>query len=139
MTCYTGYFHFPGLPSLAEAWLVAPQHGAVAVIASSGLGLAESHATLDFALLTQLVGRDATTVGQALLAAKLAAAAGGLPTDVDTFHLFGDPAMPLHTIRPSPTGTPLPPPAVTPAPTPDCTPDPDSTVYLPWLAADKER
>ncbi len=108
MTCYTGYFHFPGLRSLAEAWLAAPQRGAVAVIASSGLGLAEAHATLDFALLAELVGHEPTTVGQALLAAKLAAAAGGLPEDVDTFHLFGDPAMPLRSARPVPVATALP-------------------------------
>jgi hypothetical protein len=146
MTCYTGYFHFPGLPSLAEAWLVAPQHGAVAAIASSGLGLAEAHATLDFAFLTQLVGRGATTAGEALLAAKVAAAAGGLAEEADTFHLFGDPAMPLYAIRPAPASTPVPTPAVTPNPipttqpaTPISTPYPAATVYLPWLAADKER
>ena len=108
ITCYTGYFHFPGLASLAEAWLGAPQHGALAVIASSGLDLVAAHAAFDAALLAELGGQHATTIGQAFLGAKLAAAAGGLPQDVDTFHLFGDPAMPLWPAGSAPVGTPLP-------------------------------
>jgi hypothetical protein len=154
ITCYTGYFHFPGLPSLAEAWLSAPQHGAVAVIASSGLGLAEAHASLDFVLLAELAGNDDVTAGQALLAAKLAAAASGSPEDVDTFHLFGDPAMPLRAssqaAENTPTPTPGPPitltatptsqtPAATPVPTPGRTQEPATALYLPWLAANEER
>ena len=156
MTCYTGYFHFPGLPSLAEAWLAAPQHGAVAVIASSGLDLVEAHAAFDSALLAQLAGKPATTIGQAFLAAKIAAAAGGLSQDVDTFHLFGDPAMRLWMAGPptlqtpgatsvpalTPPVTPEVPPTpqtATPAPVPDPLPDFDFYLYLPWLPTELER
>ena len=78
MTCYTGYFQFPGLQSMAEAWLSSPQHGAVAVIASSGLDLVEAHAAFDAALLSEFAGQASTTIGQAFLSAKLAAAAAGL-------------------------------------------------------------
>jgi hypothetical protein len=144
MTCYTGYFHYPGLPSLAEVWLTAPGGGAVAVIASSGLGLAAGHATLDAALLAHLFAPTTPTVGEALLAAKLAVAAGGGPLeDLDTFALFGDPAMPLHRLHPppAPTGVPtstplagatptpgLPPPTVTPG-------DPQGHTPIPSLTA----
>jgi hypothetical protein len=125
MTCYTGYFHYPGLPSLAETWLAARGGGAAAVVASSGLGLAEGHATLDAALLAHLFDPQTRTVGEALLAAKLAVvAAGGPPEDVDTFALFGDPAMPLYRLRPQLTPGPTTGPTATPIPEGTPTPGP---------------
>ena len=157
MSCYTGYFQFPGLQAMAEAWLSFPQHGAVAVIASSGLDLVEAHAAFDAALLSGFAGHVSMTIGQAFLSAKLAAAAAGLPQDVDTFHLFGDPAMPLWVAAPAPIG-PLTPTATAavpsnqtptatliPSPTspaapplpPTLVPDPLSGstffLYLPWV------
>ena len=162
MSCYTGYFQFPGLQSMAEAWLSSPQHGAVAVIASSGLDLVEAHAVFDLALLAGVSGHPSTTVGQAFLSAKLAATAAGLPQAVDTFHLFGDPAMPIWAapatvIAPDPTGTPAVPPSQTPAATPMPEPVPPGItpvlptpvpglpssphffLYLPWAPNERER
>jgi hypothetical protein len=157
MSCYTGYFQFPGLQSMAEAWLSSSQHGAVAVIASSGLDLVEAHAVFDAALLSGFTGQATTTIGQAFLLAKLAAAAAGLSQDADTFHLFGDPAMPLWVARPAPMGPPPPTstsavptsqaPATTPVPSPTLplappiaqtlVPDPPAGsrffLYLPWV------
>jgi hypothetical protein len=68
--------------------------------------------------MSELAGRDDTTIGQAFLAAKLAAAAAGLSEDVATFHLFGDPAMPLRAISPAPTPPAVTPTAQAPVPTP---------------------
>ena len=162
MSCYTGYFQFPGLQSMAEAWLSSPQHGAVAVIASSGLDLVEVHAVFDSALLSGFADHSSTTMGQVFLSAKLAATAAGLPQAVETFHLFGDPAMPLwaapaSVTSPDPTGTPAVPPSQTPGvtpiedpPPPDITPIPPTLVpglpsssrfflYLPWAPNERER
>lgn len=156
MSCYTGYFQFPGLQSMAEAWLSLPQHGAVAVVASSGLDLVAAHAVLDTALLSQLAGHSSMTLGQAFLSAKLAAAAAGLSQDVDTFHLFGDPAMPLWVAGAAPIEPPAPtvtagvptsqvptaPPVSPPVPV---TPVPGSPaddrcyLYLPWVPGGDER
>ncbi len=153
MSCYTGYFQFPGLQSMAEAWLSFPQHGAVAVIASSGLDLVEAHAAFDAVLLSEFAGQASTTIGQAFLSAKLAAGAG-LPQDVDTFHLFGDPAMPLWLAGPAPISSPAPTataplptsqaPAPTPIPSPTSpVPDPSSGsnffLYLPWIPGERAR
>jgi hypothetical protein len=163
MSCYTGYFVYPGLPSLAETWLA--ERKAAAVVASSGLGLADGHALLDGALLQAIAGNENPRLGAALVAAKhLAAAAGGPPEESDTFTLFGDPALHVypHTLAapalpPSPTPTPPavtpPPPAATPtlpagtptpttAPIPSWTPTPTppapgeqprDDIYLPWV------
>ena len=154
MSCYTGYFHFPGLPSLAAAWLATPNHGAVAVVASSGLDLVAAHAPFDAALLAALGDPATTTIGQAFLAAKLAAAAGGLPQAVATFHLFGDPAMPLWAAVPTPPPTAPTPPGSPPNPppaTPSNPPNPPTAapgplpgppahyLFLPWLPAEGER
>lgn len=162
MSCYTGYFQFPGLQSMAEAWLSSPQHGGVAVISSSGLDIVEAHAGFDLALLAAFTNHDFTTIGQAFLSAKLAAAAAGLLQDVDTFHLFGDPAMPLWAADPAPVtspdptatpavpasqtpaATPIPaltPPAIVPippSPVPDLRPGFSFFLYLPWVPSERE-
>jgi hypothetical protein len=128
MSCYTGYFVYPGLRSLAETWLTAG--GAVGVIASSGLGIAGGHAVLDAALLETIAAKPHLRLGDALLAAKYAAfAAGGPPADIDTFTLFGDPALHVrpHTLKPTPPAPPTPSVPPTPStPTPS-TPAPGVT------------
>jgi hypothetical protein len=152
MSCYTGYFIYPGLPALAESWLAEGK--AAAVVASSGLGLADGHAVLDDALLRTIAGNENPRLGTALLTAKhLAAAAGGPREEVDTFTLFGDPALHIypHTLvlpaSPSPPPTPTLPadtltPPATAVPTMTCTPtppalgeQPKNAVYLPWVGA----
>lgn len=136
MSCYTGYFVYPGLPSLAETWWA--EGGAVAVVASSGLGLAEGHAVLDGALLEIIAGNPNIRLGAALLAAKRqAAAAGGPPEEIDTFTLFGDPALHLlpHTLEAIATAVPTLPPATTAPPATPLPPGPTLTP-LPTLPPD---
>ncbi len=65
------------------------QGGAVAVWASSGFTGPESQAAMDLAIVSQMMGGEAKTLGEATIRAKAAT------TDQDvkrTWILFGDPA-----------------------------------------------
>jgi len=128
MSCYTGFFH-GRYESLAETLLRAPG-GAVASWASSGQSAVRGQDVLLERLLTTLL-TDApagVTLGQAVLAAKLhlyGAGGGAYAAALDTFHLFGDPALVMQAAAPAtPTATPTPS-ATVPAvdtPTPSSTP-----------------
>ena len=92
MTCLNGYFQDVYSYALAKALLTAPDGGAVAVWASSGLTDASPASNINQAMITALYGASGTTIGQAAKAAKSAT------TDMDVRHtwiLFGDPAMKL--------------------------------------------
>lgn len=92
MTCLNGYFQDVYTDALAKALLAAPNGGAVAVWASSGLTDASPQSNIDQAMVKALYGASGTTIGQAARAAK------SLTTDLDvrrTWILFGDPAMKL--------------------------------------------
>jgi hypothetical protein len=92
MTCLNGYFQDVYTYPLAKALLAAPNGGAVAVWASSGLTDASPQSNIDQAMVKALYGASGTTIGQAARAAK------SLTTDLDvrrTWILFGDPAMKL--------------------------------------------
>jgi hypothetical protein len=91
MTCLNGYFQDLYTESLAEAMLLSPQGGAVAVWASSGLTEPGEQAEMDLELIRQVFG-NSQTLGEATVAAKKAV------TDPDIRHtwiLFGDPATKL--------------------------------------------
>lgn len=92
MTCLNGYFQDVYTTALAKALLTAPNGGAVAVWASSGLTDASPQSNIDQAMVQALYGAQPMTIGQAAAAAKKAT------TDMDvrrTWILFGDPAMKL--------------------------------------------
>jgi hypothetical protein len=92
MTCLNGYFQDVYSYALAKALLNAPDGGAVAVWASSGLTDASPQSNIDQAMVKALYAASGTTIGQAARAAKAAT------TDMDvrrTWILFGDPAMKL--------------------------------------------
>jgi len=92
MNCLNGFFHDVYTQSLAEALLLAPNGGAVAVWASSGLTAPSPQFQMDQALVKTLFAQPSTTLGDAVLFAK-----SGI-TDADTrktFILFGDPLMRL--------------------------------------------
>ena len=119
MSCYTGFFHAPQRPSLAESLLRRAGGGAVATWSSSGQSVARGHDLLLARFLAAALVEPAPTLGEAILAAKssLFADGGGVYDDLlDTFHLFGDPALQLAP-RPAP-----PPPTVPPIATPGATP-----------------
>jgi peptidase C25-like protein/peptidase S24-like protein len=94
MNCLNGFFHDVYTQSLAESLMMAPNGGAVAVWASSGLTNAPSQFQMDDQFTTALFSNPAPALGDAILTAKT-----GI-SDVDvrrTFILFGDPAMKLRT------------------------------------------
>jgi hypothetical protein len=97
MTCLNGYSHDPALESLAEAFLNAPQGGAIGVWASSGSTLPEEHALMNHALYRAIFPADeldvpGLTLGEATLRAKTAVSNGDVRR---TWMLFGDPTTRL--------------------------------------------
>jgi len=92
MDCLNGYFHVPtsSLQSLSEAFLKAPNGGAVAAFASSGLTITFGQRQMELELYTQLYGAQPIALGDAI---KIAKAASG---DIDvrrTWIFFGDPSI----------------------------------------------
>ncbi|MFZ1398015.1 MAG: C25 family cysteine peptidase [Candidatus Promineifilaceae bacterium] len=99
MTCFTGSFAQPFWNTLDEALLRQPNGGAVAVWGATGLGVGTGHDALAGGFLQTVIGADEVRVGTAVLAGKL-----NLLTHkpanldlLDTFTLFGDPAMQYNT------------------------------------------
>ena len=90
MTCLNGVFQDLYTESLAEALLLAPHGGAIAVWASSGLTDPESQAPMNDEFISVIFSNQHLTIGQAIIRAKQAT------TDPDvrkTWILIGDPAM----------------------------------------------
>jgi hypothetical protein len=98
MTCFTGSFHWPWLTSLDVTMLRQPNGGASAVWGATGLGLATGHRSLSSGFFSSLVNQNNDVVGSATLAGKVQLAADHPEylDLVDTFTLFGDPAMRLN-------------------------------------------
>jgi uncharacterized repeat protein (TIGR01451 family) len=92
MNCLNGFFHDVYTQSLAEALMLAPNGGAVAVWASSGLTAPSSQFQMDRALTQSLFSQASITLGDAVLFAKSGI---GDPDVRKTFILFGDPLMRL--------------------------------------------
>ncbi len=94
MNCLNGFFHFPPLDSLAEAFVKADGKGAVAAIAPSGLSVEEAAHLYQKALLTEIESGRHDRLGDAVLAAQEAYAdSGAFPELLQVYHLFGDPAL----------------------------------------------
>lgn len=92
MNCLNGFFHDVYTQSMAEALMLAPNGGAVAVWASSGLTAPQPQFSMDQSLAQSLSSTPDVAVGDAAMKAK----AGISDQDVrKTFILFGDPAMRL--------------------------------------------
>jgi hypothetical protein len=90
MDCLNGYFHDPNLLSLSEAFLLAPNGGAVAAFASSGLTTTAGQRQMELQLYTSLYGSQPIAVGDAIKTAKAAT------SDIDvrrTWIYFGDPSL----------------------------------------------
>ncbi len=111
MDCLNGNFAFPGdafygpyPDSFAEA-LVKPQdRGAIAVWTSSGETLLSGQRLMNQALFDELFVRGVKRLGDAVSGAKVALA-GQHPDVINTWVLFGDPAMEVKTPQPHiPTG-----------------------------------
>ena len=90
MTCLNGLFQDVYTESMAEALILAPQGGALAVFASSGLTDPGPQSVMNQEFVRVLFSGGHVTIGQAVVRAKQAT------TDADvrkTWVLIGDPAM----------------------------------------------
>jgi hypothetical protein len=97
LNCLNGYFHFPYFDSLAEELVKAEGKGAIAAVSPSGLSLNDAAHSFHKALLDELLSGDHARLGDALAAAQATyAAEGAFPELLSIYHLFGDPALPIH-------------------------------------------
>jgi len=93
MTCFTGSFHRPEVSTIDESMVNLPGGGAVAVWGSTGLGIATGHVSLQTGFY-EAINQGERNLGAAILAGKTKLAATGFHQDLlDTFTLFGDPAL----------------------------------------------
>lgn len=99
MTCFEGSFQEPGLgfSSFGESFVRLPVHGAVASWSPTGSGLANGHDFLERGLMLALFQKDIKQLGTAIDDAKRYLAETTAPGQYDdlieTFTLFGDPAL----------------------------------------------
>jgi hypothetical protein len=102
MTCFTGFYHHPEYGTLDESLLRVEDGGVVASWSPSGLGLQSGHRHLQQGFYRSVFGRSELELGAVILSAKLDAYTYSHAYNdlVDTYHLFGDPAMDLNvTVR----------------------------------------
>ncbi|MFH1807223.1 MAG: C25 family cysteine peptidase [Pseudomonadota bacterium] len=90
MTCFNGFFHDLYTESLGEALLRAPDGGAVAVWASSGLTEPVAQQVVNRELAALLATQPEMTLGEAVM---LSTSLVGDPDVRHTFNLLGDPSM----------------------------------------------
>jgi hypothetical protein len=97
MSCLLGFFDHPERQALAEELLLAEDGGAIAVFAPSSLTLSSDQGPLDRALVKALLSGEVPTVGLAIMEAKrsLPWETQGQRDVIETFTLFGDPALRL--------------------------------------------
>lgn len=97
MACFEGFFHQPDLQPLAETYLLHPGGGAVASWSPTGFGVATGHDWLEQGLFLSYFQDGETILGKATDAGKVYlydnAPAGKYDDLIDTFLVFGDPAL----------------------------------------------
>jgi hypothetical protein len=99
MTCLDGYWIYPGTTGLMEIMLRAANGGSVASFSPTGLGVATGHDRLERGLLNAVFQQGVSRLGAAAQAGKLELYAAGHDYDlIDTFTVFGDPALRLPTL-----------------------------------------
>ncbi len=95
MACFEGFFHDPTQVPLAEQYLLNPNGGAVASWSPTGFGIATGHDALEQGLFLADFQNNVTILGQASDAGKVYLSTHS-PSHLDlldTFLLFGDPAL----------------------------------------------
>ncbi len=104
MGCLEGYFIVPyaNLQSLGESIVRQANAGAVASWSPAGKGVAAGHDVIFQAFYEAIFGQGITQIGAATSYAKAALDASSSPFKdlIDTYILFGDPAMPLKLAAP---------------------------------------
>ena len=99
-TCLEGYFIWPyaGTECLGEALVRATDKGAVASWSPAGLGVTDGHDSLNKGFF-QAVLHAIFELGPATYAAKLRLYNTGANLDqIDTYHVFGDPALRINHV-----------------------------------------
>jgi hypothetical protein len=99
LDCLDGYWIHPtNQPSLAELFLTSSNRGAVSTFSPTGLGLAFGHDVLADGFYTTFFNNGNWELGPATLSAKLALFASGYNFDlINTYTIFGDPALKVHS------------------------------------------
>jgi hypothetical protein len=96
LDCLDGYWIYPGTSGLMETMLRAANGGSVASFSPTGLGVATGHDQLERGLLNAVFRQGVARLGAAALAGKAALYSSGQSYDlIDTFTVFGDPALRL--------------------------------------------
>jgi hypothetical protein len=96
MTCLDGYWLFPSTDGLMETMLRAANGGSVASFSPTGLGVSTGHDRLERGFLDAVFQQGVLRLGEAAQAGKLELYAAGYDYDlIDTFTVFGDPALRL--------------------------------------------
>lgn len=95
MTCYTGMFFLPGIDTMDETLLRSIGKGAVATWSPTGQGVASGHDLLDAGFFSAIYQDNVLSIGMAANQAKyyLYANSSLHRELIDTYILFGDPAM----------------------------------------------
>ncbi|MBN1812163.1 MAG: DUF11 domain-containing protein, partial [Anaerolineae bacterium] len=99
MTCLEGYFAYPALPSLAESVVRATDKGAVASWSPAGYGVVHGHEELNKGFFEAVFFDGVRQLGAATYLGKLRLYMSGANLDqIDTYHLFGDPALHINAL-----------------------------------------
>jgi hypothetical protein len=110
MSCLTGFFHEPVLPTTDERLLTHPGGGIVASLSPAGLGVAHGHDVFSHAVIRALYSADpaARTLGAAQRTGFQAVLAGRCCADLAfTYAILGDPALRLSFVPTSATFLPI--------------------------------
>jgi hypothetical protein len=100
MTCLTGHYIHLTSNTLDESLLRAEDVGAVAVWGASGSGVTSGHRILHRSFYHAVMDDKQDALSTAISAGLLSIFAAGTHDDlVQTYHLFGDPALSLHLTR----------------------------------------
>lgn len=106
MACLNGNYIFPSPPggdysSFSEKFVLAEDKGAIALWSATGLGLASAHDYLNKGLFEAVFLDDVSQLGLATWQAKMylyTQTGGGYSDQIDTYLLFGDPALQLNVL-----------------------------------------
>ncbi len=102
MTCFEGYYVRPtgtkDASSVGETIVRKSGGGAIASWSPTGLGVANGHDIINKAFFQAVFYEDLITFGPATTLSKLALIGMGHDELIDTYILFGDPALKLNTL-----------------------------------------
>ena len=102
LSCVNGYFTYPGLDILGEAFVKPAERGAIASWMPGDMGFPSRHEILIRSFVRNLFGENGMSVGEAVRKAlnELSKAGGDYDRSIaETFVYLGDPTLTLHTLE----------------------------------------